>query len=451
MKREIWRHWITDTVLQDILASDTPDPVPFFDTVDGKLETSETLGKYKWGKNDGDYLYLVYLLDEPAEDVSAVTPIYVGESSNISTRIGQHSREIRDALPTTEWEDSGKWGSFSKYDHMAAIYEQVDSPFYVWIVDVDDLEYGPYGYETYRQELEAKLVGLIYSQDRYRRICANREFVPNRVHRQIGKAGSEWISLETDGGPLSQAVNREQTPVQSNSSKAECWEEWVDDTILADIRDTGMADPIPLFDVDNDLEVRLTEKRRLKRSDAIDAQIRTEGKKFVDQTGIRDESYDGLLYVMYQIDGAVEDVGASDIVPRYIGKAEASGKKQEMSNNFIEIANNRNATTRFARWGDGDFWHVGELSMALLEGDDRKAHWVDALFEPGTRKLNEQTYLWVYAWSSNDIGPYGVPATLAEVEPLLIGLAYGAYPEKLLNKSGTPDNAPVKMRKVRNE
>jgi hypothetical protein len=60
--------------------------------------------------------------------------------------------------------------------------------------------------------------------------------------------------------------------------------------------------------------------------------------------------------------------------------------------------------------------------------------------------LSKPVYLWVRAWHSDrDTGPYGVPATLAEVEPLLIGVAYDAYQERLLNKEGTPDDASVRL------
>ncbi|WP_243700506.1 GIY-YIG nuclease family protein [Halorussus pelagicus] len=164
-KTAMWNSWINETLLEDIQSEQTADPVPFFDIVDGEPETSDELGSYKWGKNDGEYLYMVYLLAEPVEDAGDITPVYIGESSDISSRIGQHSYKIRQSLPVSEWEDNGSWGSFSKYDHMAAIYEQATSPLYVWILDVDELEHGPYGYETYRQELEAKLVGLVHSQD----------------------------------------------------------------------------------------------------------------------------------------------------------------------------------------------------------------------------------------------------------------------------------------------
>ncbi|WP_200840384.1 GIY-YIG nuclease family protein [Natrialba sp. INN-245] len=176
-KTALWNSWLEKTLLQDLDAEEAADPVPFFETVDGELEMSSALGSYKWGKNDGDYLYLVYLLDEASSDDWSITPVYVGESKNISARIGQHARKIRDSFPITEWEDNGHWGSFSKYDQIAAVAELAERPLYVWITDVDDLECGPYGYETYRQELEAKLVGLLHAQPAYERIFANRASV----------------------------------------------------------------------------------------------------------------------------------------------------------------------------------------------------------------------------------------------------------------------------------
>ncbi len=46
--------------------------------------------------------------------------------------------------------------------------------------------------------------------------------------------------------------------------------------------------------------------------------------------------------------------------------------------------------------------------------------------------------------SGESTGPYGYDAYLAEVEPQLIGVAQAAYPNRLLNKSDVPDDAPIK-------
>ncbi len=444
-KTALWESWLEETLLRDLRSDETPDPVPFFETTDNGLETSSALGSYKWGKNDGDYLYLIYLLDGSVTDAQSVVPVYVGESSNISSRIGQHSRKIRDSLPIAEWEENDQWGGFSKYDQIAAIAERADDPLYVWIIDVNDLEYGPYGYETYRQELEAKLVGLVHAHSQYERIFANREFVPNQILHEIGKAGPEWVAEEITSRSVQSGTHKPNTEA-GLTTKAERWRAWVKEYILADIQSDSRSDPIPLFEVDDDLQVRTSDSEILQRSAEIDARIRREGQKCVNRNGIREEGCDGLLYVMYQLEEPASTAAPADIVPRYIGKAEAYGKKRELSSNFTEIAYERNATRSFARWGDGNYWHVGELSMALTGEDERKQHWVEALFEPDSRTLSKQTYLWVYAWNSEaDSSPYQTPATLAEVEALLIGTAYDAYPEHLLNKSGTPDDAPVKV------
>lgn len=148
---------------------------------------------------------------------------------------------------------------------------------------------------------------------------------------------------------------------------------------------------------------------------------------------------------MYQLAGDGTD--PSDIVPRYIGKAEAYGKQNEQSSNFEEIAKDRDATRAFARWGDGDYWHTGELSNTVFGRGDKKLSWASELFEQGTHTLQAQTCLWVRAWDSETCpGPYSYSATLAEVEPLLVGLAYAANPEQLLNHNEVPDDAPANSR-----
>jgi hypothetical protein len=145
---------------------------------------------------------------------------------------------------------------------------------------------------------------------------------------------------------------------------------------------------------------------------------------------------------MYQL--ASDDPSPEDIIPRYIGKGEAYGKKNELSANFEEIAKDRSGTRSFARWGDGSYWHVGELSNTVFGENSKKLSWASELFEQGTRQLKEQTYLWIRAWDPESYpGPYGYPAYLAEVEALLIGLVYEAYPHKLLNHKEVPETAPA--------
>jgi hypothetical protein len=323
------------------------------------------------------------------------------------------------------------------------VVERTDAPLCVWVVDTDDIETGPYGYPTYRHELEAKLVGLVHDSPRFNRILANRDFVPNRVAYELGQVGPGWVE-DGDNTPESES-RRGADPDEMPETKAGLGTEWLRKTLCRDIADEETADPIPLFETDEDLVVELTEQGGLKRSDAIDAQIRQEAGKCVTADGVSDD-FDGLLYIMYQLTGDGTD--PEDIVPRYIGKAEAYGKKNEQSANFEEIAKDRDATRAFARWGDGDYWHTGELSNTVFGRGEKKLSWASELFEQGTHQLQAQTYLWVQAWNPATCpGPYGYQATLAEVEPLLVGLAYSAAPKHLLNHNEVPDDAPANRRK----
>ncbi|MFB1064100.1 hypothetical protein [Natrinema sp. H-ect4] len=186
-KAELWEDWIERTPLSSIRSSETPDPVPMIDTSGTELETTDEFDNYRYGRGDGQYLYFLYLLDEPAADASDIIPVYIGETNGVTSRLYQHFKEIREAFPTDAWEDDGSWGSWSKYDHMAAVYEHAESPLYAWILDVEELDTGPYGTSPYRQELEAKLVGLVHSQSRFEREFANRNSFRTGSHSRWGK------------------------------------------------------------------------------------------------------------------------------------------------------------------------------------------------------------------------------------------------------------------------
>jgi hypothetical protein len=330
---------------------------------------------------------------------------------------------------------------------MGALVQRREDPLYVWILDVDSLDACPYGFPTYRQELEAKLVGLVHSLPRFERTFANREFVPNRVVHEMGTVGPRWL---VGGHETSEVTPIDDTSrvLQTEKTKTDLWHEWVDAVVLEDVRDTNEPDPVPLFETDDNLTVQLNCRGGLKRSETIDAMIRREGKRCVHETGVRGDTPDSLLYIMYQLAaGAGGAPEPTDVVPRYIGKAEAYGKKNELSANFTEIAKDRDATRSFAHWGDGDYWHTGELSNTVFGTDSKKTAWATELFEQETHRLKRQTYLWIRAWdSTSHRGPYGYESSLAEAEPLLIGLAYDASPEQLLNHSGVSSDAPVKTR-----
>ena len=449
-KEEVWTKWIRQTILADIQSSEPPDPVPMVDTTGPELTMTEAYDSYRLGRGSGDYLYLLYLLDRPVEGPLDIAPVYIGETGNTASRLLDHFRKLRDALPISEWEDDGSWGSYGKYDHIATVYENSTSPLYAWVLDVDELATGPYGYPTYRHELESQLVGLVHSIPRFNRILANRDFVPNRIPHEMGKRGPRWVTgVDT---PTNEEANRlAELPVEppTGETKADLWYKWVERTVCRDIGNAEEGDPLPLFETDNDLVVRtksLGSSTVLNRTDAIDRRIRREGKNCVHRDGVK-EGESGLIYLLYQIASDTSNPGPTDITPRYIGKGEAYGKKNELSANFEEIAKNRSTTRSFARWGDGSYWHVGELSETVFDEDSKKLSWASELFEQGTRQLTQQTYLWIRAWDPAAYpGPYGYPVYLAELEPLLVGLAYEAWPEQLLNHNEVPDDAPANNR-----
>lgn len=442
-KEQLWNDWITRTALSDIQATGTLDPVEIVDDSGTELRMTDEYDSYRLGRGNGDYLYLLYLLEEPVNDASDIIPVYIGETTNVASRLMDHFRRLRDALPISEWEDDGSWGSYGKYDHIATVFDRAESQLYAWVVDVEDIDTGPYGFSIYRQELEAKLVGLVHSSTQANRVFANRDFVPNRVPHEMGKVGPDWVDLK-DESPNEEAQNALEATGRdvSGETKADLWHDWVDQTICREIRDPNEADPIPLFETDHNLVVKCKEigsSTVLKRSEQIDECIRREGKRCVHEDGVTDGP-NGLLYVLYQL--ASEDPGPKDVIPRYIGKGEAYGKKNELSANFEEIAKDRDGTRSFARWGDGSYWHVGELSETVFGEDTKKLSWASELFEQGTHQLTEQTYLWIRAWDPGKYpSPYGYPAYLAEIEALLIGLVYETYPEQLLNHKEVPDDA----------
>lgn len=447
-KENVWGKWVSQTILSDIQSSETPDPVQMIDDSGEKLAMTDEYDSYRLGRGRGDYLYILYILDEPVEDPFDITPVYIGETQNTANRLMDHFRRLRDALPISEWEDDGSWGSYGKYDHIATVFDRSESPLCAWIIDVENIDTGPYGFPTYRQELEAKLVGLVYSSTQANRAFANRDFVPNRVPYEMAKVGPGWVDLKNKS-PNEEAKSALEPTERdvSGETKVELWHDWVDQTICRDIRDPDEADPIPLFETDQDLVVNWRQVRSspvLKRSEEIDERIRREGKRCVHENGVRDGA-NGLLYIMYQL--ASEDPGPEDIIPRYIGKGEAYGKQNELSANFKEIAKDRDGTRKFARWGGGSYWHIGELSETVFGEDSKKLSWASELFEQGTHQLKEQTYLWIRAWDPEiHPGPYGYPVYLAEVEPLLVGLVHEAYPEKLLNHNEVPSDAPANNR-----
>lgn len=222
------------------------------------------------------------------------------------------------------------------------------------------------------------------------------------------------------------------------TTKSEVWKAWVEEYV-------GIEQPVPLFETNADGIVQTSsygadDRPILQRSDAMEALLSGEGAKVVDDWDGTDDTYEGVVYIMYTLDGDV-------LVPRYIGKAGKYGTDGErLSANLQNIRTNR---SKFARWGNAYAYHIGELSAAVLEhhrddgvnydGPPKEKYqsWADSLFVDGTRQLQEPVYFWARAWRHDDIGPFhGFETSLESLEYQLISLGADLFSEQLLNSEG---------------
>ena len=207
------------------------------------------------------------------------------------------------------------------------------------------------------------------------------------------------------------------------------------------------SEGVPLFATDEDLSVQVPEvgdkSRRmlLKRSPEMEQFVISTAEKIVSDWKLHNQVYEGLIYLMFRKDPK------GRIIPLYIGKTETYGKNAgNLSANIENLNSNRG---KFARWGDGYQYHIGDLSAVVL-GHSEKAKtrkyqtWAETLFEkfpviaPELPKLKEQVYFWTKAWNKEDIGPWEDfgPTNLTFLEYLMIGVASSVYPENVLNKEG---------------
>jgi hypothetical protein len=199
---------------------------------------------------------------------------------------------------------------------------------------------------------------------------------------------------------------------------------------------------VPLFAAtDGRVEVQRigTDQRPvLCRSSEMEAMVEREAGLVVEDAQLEREEYEGLIYVMCAIEGR-------RVTPLYIGKTEKFGHADgNLSANIKKISTDR---TKFARWGNGYAYHIGDLSAAALPGHSPKKMtkkyraWADALFKESpteTPKLRQPVYYWGKAWRAGSTGPWSeigeTPLTFLENQ--LIGVASLAFPNDLLNSQG---------------
>jgi hypothetical protein len=215
-------------------------------------------------------------------------------------------------------------------------------------------------------------------------------------------------------------------------TKEEIWDDWIDSYIDLD-------NPIPLFETDSDGVVQTkpygkNDRSILKRSNRMESRIYEEGRKVIEDWQRSDDTYDGLIYLMYKLDG-------NSVTPLYVGKAGKYGKDGESLSANLKGLRNRN-TSKFCRWGDGYYYHIGDLSSAVLDHDkeppQKYERWSERLFRDDSRELKEDVHFWTKAWRKDDVGLYyDFEVTLEHLEYQLIGMASDLYSHSLLNQEGT--------------
>lgn len=182
------------------------------------------------------------------------------------------------------------------------------------------------------------------------------------------------------------------------------------------------------LEVQTHLRGRDLNRRLLTRAPGFDSTV-TE----MIETGLQDPTWTGLLYLMGTGD-------AQDFKPLYIGKTERRGVVHDVSRN---IANIRRNADKFARWGYGLNYHVGDLSHALFdfaayrEPTPKYRRWAEILFDkfdPPTLKV-PVTVLWL-PWHETSRGPSGLTGSLAAAEKEVIALAGALHGDRLLNVDG---------------
>lgn len=190
----------------------------------------------------------------------------------------------------------------------------------------------------------------------------------------------------------------------------------------------------PLFETKDGLRVQTHQ-----RGKAGDRRILTRSSQFetamveLIEEGLTQEHWTGLVHLM--------GVGERHaFTPLYVGKAERRGKTHAISKN---IANIRRNPDKFARWGYGLDYHLGDLSHAMFgfaayRGPTSKyRRWAQTLFaviDPPTLHLPVSMLL--LPWFEGSRGPSGFQGSVASGEKEVIALASALHGDWLLNVDG---------------
>lgn len=197
---------------------------------------------------------------------------------------------------------------------------------------------------------------------------------------------------------------------------------------------------VPLFHTGDGLTVETREKGAGKRLLCRSPEMEQAIIKLVDQ-GLTEPSWAGLLYVMAW-------GSRQSLRPLYIGKADRYGKTPgKLSANLASLATDKG---KFARWGDGNAYHIGDLSQAVFgwsaykDAGQKYERWAEILFSgKSPLRLREPTSLLLVPWHDGFRGPRGIPCPLEEAEAQAIDLAVEEFEDVVLNVQGETWWAPA--------
>lgn len=199
---------------------------------------------------------------------------------------------------------------------------------------------------------------------------------------------------------------------------------------------------VELFNSSQDLKIipdkfGKVPRNYLSRSKQMISLVKGEVQKVINDYKSGEKKYEGVIYCMFR------KTKSNELVPLYIGKAEKYGKTGNLSENITL------GKGKFARWGHGYAYHIGDLSAVVYSHKKAKKpkkynDWANALFVEYPAKpsgdiwLKEKIFFWIHAWESGSIGlwkQFG-PTSLTFLEYQLIGVATSVYPDVVLNKEG---------------
>lgn len=134
------------------------------------------------------------------------------------------------------------------------------------------------------------------------------------------------------------------------------------------------------------------------------------------------------------------------MTPLHVGTAGRFGRDGEsLSGN---LANIERDSSKFARWGYGSDYHVGDLSHALFgweayrEPSPASEGWAERLFESSDPPvLRDAVSVLLVPWYESSLGIHGEHFPLAELKEQLIAQALREFPDTLLNAASRKPRA----------